>query len=346
MSDQAIKIGLEAGMKAVVTGGGGFLGKAVVKKLLEKGLKVRTFSRKKYKELEDLGVECFTGEISDGDAVLNACEGMDIVFHVAAKAGIEEPYEEYLRINYHGTERVVEACKKHGIRKLVYTSSPSVVFDGKNMEGVDESVPYPAHYEAHYPKTKAMAERHVLNSNSSELATVALRPHLIWGPGDNHLGPRLIAKAKAGKLRIVGDGQNKVDTIYIENAADAHIQAAEKLAPRSIVSGKVYFISQADPRPISEIINAILKAAGLEPVDRMISPKVAWFAGLVIEKTWKLGYTLFGFVSEPPLNRWVANEMATAHWFDISAAKRDFGFVPKVSIDEGMARLGEHLREK
>ncbi|HNW37104.1 MAG TPA: NAD-dependent epimerase/dehydratase family protein, partial [Candidatus Ozemobacteraceae bacterium] len=235
--------GLKNCTKILVTGGGGFLGKTIVKMLRERGLPVRSFSRGSYPELVNMGVECVSGDLENANTVLEACRGCDLVFHVASKPGIWGSYEEYHRPNVLGTTNVVDACKKLGIRRLVYTSSPSVVFDGNDMENATESAPYPDHYETHYPKTKAIAERLVIASNGSQLATVALRPHLIWGPGDNNLAPRMVAAAKAGRLMMIGDNKNKVDTIYVDNAADAHILAAERLEPGSPIAGKAYFLS-------------------------------------------------------------------------------------------------------
>jgi len=332
--------GLKNSAKILVTGGGGFLGKTLVKMLRERGLPVRSFSRGRYPELEKLGVECVTGDLGDPAAVLEACRGCDLVFHVASKPGIWGSYEEYHRPNVLGTTNVVEACKKLGVRRLVYTSSPSVVFDGKDMENANESAPYPDHYEAHYPKTKAIAERFVIAANGSQLATVALRPHLIWGPGDNHLAPRMIAAAKAGRLIMIGENKNKVDTIFVENAAEAHILAAERLEPASPVAGKAYFISNGDPRPLWDIVNMMIGAAGLPPLTRSISPTIGWLIGGAMEAV----YGLFKLRGEPRLTRFMACEMSTAHWFDLTAARRDLGYEPRVSIEEGMRRLAEWIK--
>lgn len=325
-----------------MTGGGGFLGKAMVKQLLEAGVKVRNFSRQKYPELEKLGVELYSGEISDPKAVAEACKDCDIVYHVAAKPGIWGPYEEYHRINFTGTENVIKACRVQGVQRLVYTSSPSVVFDGTDMEGVNESVRYPDHYEAYYPQTKAMAEKAVMAANDKNLATVSLRPHLIWGPEDNHLVPRIVSRARSGQLKIVGDGRNKIDTIYIENAADAHLMAADKLTTGAPCAGKTYFITQGDPRPAGEIINGIVAAAGLPPVTSHVPAKIAYAIGWGME-TW---YGFWGIKEEPRLTRFVAAELATAHWFNVEAATRDLGFTPKVTIEEGFRRLAEWLKTK
>ncbi|MFZ5950001.1 MAG: NAD-dependent epimerase/dehydratase family protein [Candidatus Rifleibacteriota bacterium] len=334
---------LAEGQIALVTGGSGFLGRAIVKQLLEKKLKVRVLCRKNYPDLQKKGCEIFQGEISDAELVNRAVEGCDIVFHTAAKAGVEEPYSEYVRINVNGTENILNACLKSKVSRLVYTSSPSVVFSHGDIEGADEKqLPYPSHYDAYYPETKAKAEQMALKANSAELATVALRPHLIWGPGDNHLGPRLISKAKAGKLKFVGDGNNKIDTVFIDNAADSHILAAERLFPGSPIAGKAYFITNGEPKTIKEIVNGIIGAAGLPPVSATIPPWVAKAVGAVCEFAWKN----FKLEGEPPITRWVAGELATSHWFNINAAKKDLGYVPKVSIEEGMKRLKEFYQKK
>jgi nucleoside-diphosphate-sugar epimerase len=326
-------------MKALVTGGGGFLGGVIVRMLRERGDEVRSYSRAEYPELNVLGVEQVRGDLGDRVAVIGAAQGCATVFHVAAKAGIWGDYEDFYRANVTGTENVLEACRANGLRKLIYTSSPSVVFDGSDVEGGDESIPYPASYEAHYPKTKAMAEQMVLAANSPGLATVALRPHLIWGPGDNHLVPRILAKARAGRLRRIGVRPNLVDTVYVDNAARAHLQAADHLEPVSASAGRAYFITNGQPIPLWEMVNRILSAADIPPVTRSISPGVAYTIGCMCEGLWGL----LRLSGEPPMTRFVAHELASAHWFDISAARRDFGYDPEISIDEGLLRLRKWL---
>lgn len=327
-------------MKALVTGGGGFLGKAIVERLVARGDSVTSYARGDYPELRTLGVTVARGDLSDADAVCRAAEGCDIIFHVAAKAGIWGPYQEYYHANVVGTENIIAACRACGIARLVYTSTPSVVFDGKDQEGIDESAPYPSHYHAHYPQTKAQAERLVLQANDGRLATVALRPHLIWGPGDHHLVPRILARARAGILRRVGRRDNLVDCVYIDNAADAHLLAADRLAPGSPVAGKAYFISQGDPWPLWDLVNAILQAADLPPVTRWVPPSLAYAAGWAFETA----YRLLGLTSEPRMTRFLACELSTAHWFNIAAARRDLGYHPSVSITEGLRRLRESFR--
>jgi len=323
--------------KVLVTGGGGFLGKAIVREMIRRGEQVRSFSRSFYPELETLGAEQVLGNIADEKAAEKACSGVGLVFHTAAKAGVWGQYEDYFQTNVTGTRNIAAACRRQGAA-LVHTSSPSVIFDGRDMEGVNESVPYPPVFHAPYPGTKAVAEQEVREAANAGLKTIILRPHLIWGPEDNHLVPRILARAE--KLRIVGNGTKKVDTIYIDNAAHAHLLAAEKLLANPKISGRVYFISQDDPIVLWDMVNAILKAAGLPPVTRRISAKAAYAGGAVLEMI----YTLFRLKREPQMTRFLAKELATSHWFDISAAKKDLGYSPAVSTAEGLRRLGEWLK--
>lgn len=332
--------GLPADTQVLVTGGGGFLGKTLATMLAQRGVKVRSLARGSYPDLDKLGIQTVRGDLTDPKAVLEACRGCEVVFHVASKAGMWGNYDDYYNTNVVGTQNVIAACRELKIKRLVYTSSPSVVFAARDMENVDESVPYADHYETHYPKTKAMAERLVLGANGPDLATVSLRPHLIWGPGDNHLAPRMIAAARAGRLRIVGDNTNKVDSIYVDNAAHAHILAAERLAPGSPVAGKAYFISNAEPRPLFDMVNLLVTAAGDPPVTKTMPAWLAWTVGLIMEWVW----TIFRLSGEPRMTRWLASEMSTSHWFNISAARRDLGYEPLVSIDEGGRRLAEWFK--
>jgi len=329
-------------MNALVTGGGGFLGAAIVRRLRTRGDAVHSFSRGRYPELDALGVTQHQGDLADAIAVSRAAAGCDMVFHVAAKAGVGGRYRDYHRANVLGTANVLTACRHHGIARLVYTSSPSVIFTGRDMAGVNESVPYPSHYEAAYPRTKAIAERMVLQANGPLLATVALRPHLIWGPGDNHLIPRILARARAGRLRRIGTESKLIDSVFIDDAADAHLLAADRLAPASPIAGKTYFITQGEPVPLWDLVNRILHSAALGPVTRAIPARLAYAVGWVLETV----YAVFWPHGEPPLTRFVARELATAHWFDVTAARRDLDYAPKISLEEGMCRLSIWLRSR
>jgi len=325
----------------LVTGGRGFLGGAIVRMLLDQGESVRSLARHHCAQLEAAGVEQLVGDLSDLTLVERAVNGCELVYHVAAKAGVWGNYQDFYSANVIGTQNVINACRTHEVTRLVYTSSPSVVFDGSDMEGVDESVPYPQHFHASYPQTKAQAEQLVLAANGDQLATVALRPHLIWGPGDNHLVPRILERGRSGQLRRIGTGDNLIDAVYIDNAASAHLQAAELLAIGSPVAGKVYFIANNEPVPLWDLVNQILAAGNLPPVTRTISPQFAYLAGALLEAIYK-NLRLTG---EPRMTRFVARELATAHWFDLSAARRDFGYQPQVRIKEGMERLQRWLQQ-
>jgi len=322
--------------KVLVTGGGGFLGSAILRLLLrEGGWQTTSFSRGQYPELEALGVNCIRGDLQNQSEVFHAVEGCDLVMHVGAKAGIWGSYSEYRKANVLGTENILKACRKHGVSRLVYTSSPSVVHGGEAIENGDESLDYPQSYEAPYPETKAMAEKMVLAANDDALSTVALRPHLIWGPGDHHLVPKIVARARSGRLRLVGGGNFLVDTIYIDNAAEAHLAAARELSPGSPCSGRPYFITNGEPRPVKEIINGILAAAGLPPVSRSIPTPLAVAAG----KTLEFAHRLFASEKEPMMTAFLARQLGTAHYFNISAARRDLRWEPSISLDEGFRRL-------
>lgn len=323
----------------LVTGGGGFLGGAIVRQLLTCRHSVRTLSRGHYPRLTELGVEQIQGDVSDLETVTQAATGCEAVFHVAAKWGMGGDYSGYYRTNVVGTRNVVTACKQHGIQKLIYTSSPSVVFDGRDMEGADESVPYPPAYKAAYPETKALAEQLVLSSNGEDLATVVLRPHLIWGPGDTQLVPRILDRARKGRLFKIRGEPKLVDFTYIDDAARAHLLAANRLKIGSRSAGRVYFITQDSPMPLWDFIERVLAAAELPPIKRTVSPKIALALGWACERAYKV----LGLKGEPPLTKFIAEELSTSHWFDISAAKKDLDYRPEFTMEEGFQRLHRWL---
>ncbi|AKS40887.1 NAD-dependent epimerase/dehydratase family protein [Wenzhouxiangella marina] len=325
-------------MKILVTGGGGFLGQAIVRQLLDRGDAVRVINRSDYPELARLGVDCRRGDLADAGAVDVAVAGVDAVIHVAAKAGPGLYAPDYEAANVTGTENVLQACRRHSVPYLVHTSSPSVVHGGGDIEGGDESLPYPTHFQAPYPETKARAERLVLAANGEGLKTCALRPHLIWGPGDNQLLPRLIEKNRAGRLRLPGPDK-KIDTVYIDNAAAAHLLALDNLRGRASAAGKAYFISNGEPLAAGEIITRLLEAAGETPRLGTVSPRLAMAVAALVEGLWRLSRRR----SDPPLSRFVVEHLSTAHWYDLSAARRDLGYEPAVSIEQGLERLRSSL---
>jgi nucleoside-diphosphate-sugar epimerase len=325
-------------MNVLVTGGAGFLGMALCRALQARGYRVVSTQRRHSKVLEAMGVEQRLGDLAYRPHVLDACTGMDAVFHNAAKAGHWGDEQSYVDANITGTLNVLEACHEHRIARLVYTSTPSVAHSGRVPceGGNEENTPYALSFKAPYPRTKQVAERAVLASNGPELSTVALRPRLIWGPGDTNLLPRLVERARAGRLRFIAGGLNRMDTTYVDNAADAHLLAFDALAPGSACAGKAYFISNGEPQPVKEIINGMLVAAGEPRVEASLPFGVAYAIGALCEGLW---HTL-PLKGEPPMTRFVAEQLATPHWYDISAAQRDFGYVPKVSVAEGLKRLG------
>jgi len=325
----------------LVTGGGGFLGTALIRMLRDRGMPVRSLARRSYRHLCELGVEQIQGDIADPRVVTAAIEGRKTVFHTAAKAGIWGPEEEYERTNVHGTRNIIAACRSAGVERVVFTSSPSVVFNGLDLAGVDESAPYSSGFEAAYPRTKARAEQIVLEANSAQLATVSIRPHLIWGPGDNNLLPRIIARARRRQLRRIGRKDPLVDPVYIENAASAHILAVERLRAGSAIAGRSYFVTQGERIPLWEMINHLLAAAKMPPVERRISLPLAMAAAGLLEMTYRLSRQ----TREPPMTRFLARQLSTTHWFSIDAARRDLGYEPKVSIAEGLSRLERWLRD-
>ena len=324
-------------MRILVTGGGGFLGQALCRGLRERGHEVVSFNRGLYPALEPLGVAQVQGDLASRDAVIAAAAGCDAVFHNAAKAGAWGSYRSYHLANVVGTQNVIDACRAHGIGRLVYTSTPSVTHRKTHPVegGTADTVPYGDHLKAPYAATKQVAEKQVLAANDATLATVALRPRLIWGVGDNQLLPRLVERSKAGRLRFVGDGNNRIDTTYVDNAAQAHFDAFDHLAPGAACAGRAYFISNGEPRTVREILNGLLDAAGAPKVDRTIPFGVAYAAGVVCEGLWHA----LPLKGEPPMTRFLAEQLSTTHWYDMGPARRDFGYVPKVSIHEGLTRL-------
>ena len=323
----------------LVTGVSGFVGRHLAHRLLAQGCRVRGLCRAKRPDLETLGIEMIYADLNDANAARSACEDMDTVFHVAAKVGVWGRYQDFQRANVEGAQAITNGCRDFLVKKLVYTSTPSVVFNGRHLSGADETLPYGENIPCPYPTTKAIAEQAVLAANEvppGNLKTVALRPHLIWGDDDPNLIPRVLDRARRGRLRIVGDGGNRVDLTHVDNVVDAHL-LAEIALDRQVdnPSGKAYFISNDEPVLLWEWINELLQKLDIPPVRRKISLPAARRLGAAMETVW----SLFRLKGEPPMTRFVASELAKDHWFDISAAKRDLGYRPRVSMTEGMERL-------
>ena len=327
-------------MTVLVTGGGGFLGGAIVRQLVARGLAVRSLTRSVYPWLGELGVEQVQGHLEKFEDVERAVAGCDSVFHVAAKAGVWGRYDDYYDTNVTGTKNLVTASRSAGVKQLIYTSTPSVVHSGGNIEGGDESLPYPKRFSAEYPETKAIAERFVMQSSDGQMPTVSLRPHLIWGPGDPHLIPRLLAKARAGKLRRIGRHPVKVDVTFVENAALAHLQAWDALVAGAAIGGRAYFVSNGEPVLLWDFLNRILAEHGVPQATRTVPTWLAGTAATVVETL----HRLFRIQSEPAITKFVVEQLSTSHWYNITAAKRDFGYMPTVTIEEGLSRLSAQTR--
>ncbi|MCL2457504.1 MAG: NAD-dependent epimerase/dehydratase family protein [Desulfobulbus sp.] len=326
--------------KVTVTGGGGFIGKALVRALVGRGIEVSVIGRNTYPDLAALGVHCVRGDIRERDSIADALHGCDTVFHVAAKAGVWGPKEEYCAINFAGTTNVIAACQAQKVGRLIYTSTPSVVFDRDDLAGVDESTPYTTRPLCAYAASKILAEQAVLAANCPELQTIALRPHLVWGPEDGHLIPRLLARGRAGALRIVGSGDNRVDIAYIDNVVHAHLLAAENLCASGSGSGQAFFIGQEAPVPLWEWINGLFVRLGIPSVTRKTPLAVAYGAGMLLEGI----YGALGAVNEPRMTRFLACQLAKSHWFSHRKAEQLLGYRPLVSTEEGLERLVAWLR--
>lgn len=319
-------------MKILVTGAGGFLGFHLSKRLIADGHEITNFSRKPHPKLDALGIKTIAGDLSDAKAVEHAFKGMQAVFHVAAKVSLWGRYEDYHRVNVTGTLNVIDACRANGITKLIYTSSPSVVFGTEDLNGVNEDQSYPETYLTPYGKSKAAAEQLVLNANGQTIATVALRPHLIFGPGDMHLFPQVVKRARQGRIRRVGKGKNLVDVIFVTNAVDAHVKAFAALEVGGAVAGRAYFVAQEKAVNLWGFVDQILDRHGLKPVSKSISAKRAYYLGWIIERI----YLVLNLKTDPPMTRFIAKQLSHSHYFSHENAKHDFGYTPSISLEEAL----------
>jgi 2-alkyl-3-oxoalkanoate reductase len=327
-------------VRTLVTGATGFLGRNIVGQLLAEGHRVRALCRNPNPDLVPSAAETVSVDLCDPEATIAACRNIDVVFHTAGLTGVWGPWNRYYEANVLATMHVVAGCRAHGVGRLVFTSSPSVTFDGVDQNGVDETAPYARRWLCHYPHCKALAEQYVLQaSGTGDLLTCALRPHLIWGPGDRHLIPQVIERRRANRLWRVGDGKNLIDMVYVENAAAAHLQAAEQLKPGSPVAGRAYFVSQGQPVRCWEWVEQILRLVGLQPTAKSMSARTAWLFGALMEAIWRL----LPLRGEPPMTRFLAAQLGTSHYFNISRAQQDFGYSPRITTEAGMDRLAADL---
>ena len=290
--------------RVYITGAGGFLGGHIVRALkVQSDFEIVNISRNHHESLDELGVNTITCNISNLEQVqsINFHED-DIIFHVAAIAGVWGRKEDFYNVNFLGTKNLVDHAKKSGVKFFIYTSTPSVVFGDEDIIGGNESLDYPEKYYTDYARTKSLAEKYVKENSDEDFRTISLRPHLIWGPGDPHLIPRVLEKARLGKLKMVGDGENLVDIIYVKNAALAHVQAYQALKENKDLSGNSYFIGQEKPVNLWDFINQILAYKNLRPISGHVSFAAAYILGSIFEFIFKL---LGIYKPEPPLTRFM-----------------------------------------
>ena len=331
--------------RILVTGGSGFLGQYICRALLKEGYHVRSFGRKPCRSLERLGIEVVRGDILDYQSVYEASKQCSAVIHTAAKAGIWGKKKEYHEINVRGTQHTLRAAQANQIRRFVYTSSPSVTFQPREeITGSDESIPYSSAFLCHYPHSKMLAEKTVQESYPLYgIKAVTLRPHLIWGPNDPHFLPRILERARSGRLVKVGNQKNMVDAIYVENAAIAHINALKALERESEkVVGECYFIGQEHPVNLWEFIEALLNIAGEKRITRRMPFWFAYVIGSILEHSYLIRKK---YHSEPMMTRFLACQLSQSHYFSHQRAKTDLDFVPKYTINQGLKILRDHLRK-
>lgn len=328
-------------MKVLVTGGSGFLGSHIIEQLREQGHQARSMARSPQPELEARGVETIKGDICSEQDAARAVKGCDAVIHTAAMVGAWGKEDQFFKVNVEGTRVMLKAAREAGIERFVFTSSPSVVFDGTPLINAGPETPYPTSFPTPYASTKAESERVALAADDpAGMRVTALRPQLMWGPGDPHLLPMLMKKAEAGKLRVVGDGKARVDITYIDNAARAHLDALDALGKpvgEDHPGGKAYFISNGEPVELWSWISALMKQMGAPAPGGAVPRQAAWLAGWATEVFW----SLLGKQEDPPLTRYVALKMSTDQYYDLEPARRDLGYVPSISMEEGLQRLLE-----
>ena len=315
-------------MRVLVTGASGMLGRATAHALVARGDEVTVLQRR------PAGLDCreVLGDVADPEAVQRAVAGQDAVLHLAAKVDVTGPWPEYQRANVTGTETVVAACRAAGVGRLVQVSSPSVAHGGSALVGVGAGAADPARARGNYARSKAAAELAALAADSPSLAVLAVRPHLVWGPGDTQLVARIVDRARTGRLPVIGTGAALIDTTYVDNAAAALVAAVDACGR---VHGEALVVSNGEPRPVGEVLTRLCWAAGVPAPRRRVPFGVAWAAGGAVEGWWGLTKRR----DTPPLTRFLAEQLATAHWFDQRRTREALGWTPQVSLDEGFARL-------
>jgi nucleoside-diphosphate-sugar epimerase len=319
-------------MKVLVTGSRSLLGAEIVRRLVARGDTVAVLQRSPSAVAAELGLAEFLGDVVDDEVVARAVEGMDAVIHLAARVGVVGTREQFFTTNVVGTRVVLAAAQSAGVQRFVFVSSPSVAHTGDALAGHGADRADPRRAKGEYSKSKALAEQEVLAADGQGITTIAVRPHLVWGPGDTQLIGRIVERAQQGRLALVAGGRPLIDTTYLDNAADAVIAAADHA---DAGHGRAFIVSNGEPRTVEEILHRICLAAGEAPPTRSVPRALAWGAGAFAEALWKLG----GRDDDPPMTRFLAGQLGTAHWFDLRETRDVLQWEPRVSLDEGFDRL-------
>ncbi|PZF43533.1 MULTISPECIES: NAD(P)-dependent oxidoreductase [unclassified Curtobacterium] len=318
-------------MKVLVTGASGFLGQATAAAVRDAGHEVRTFQRR---PSGVPGVQDVAGTMADDAAIARAVDGVEAVVHLAAKVSLAGDPADFARVNIEGTRSLLAAARAAGVGRFVFVSSPSVAHTGSSLVGADAGPAEPSRARGDYARTKAAAELLALDADAPDFAVVAVRPHLVWGPGDTQLVGRIVERARAGRLPLLDSGAALIDTLYVDNAATAMVAALEHVTDDG-VHGNAYVVTNGEPRPVADLLAGICTASGVRPPQWHVPAAVARAAGSVVEAVWRVRPG----EDEPPMTRFLAEQLSTAHWFDQRGTRSDLRWTPSVSIDEGLERL-------
>ena len=321
-------------MKVLVTGTGSLLLGGIASELLRRGDEVVCLQRRPAAFIGHQNAREVLADVCDEEAVALAAEGCDAIIHGAARVGVVGSQKEFFDTNVRGTENIIHAAAQQGISRLVFVSTPSVAHTGSSLIGAPAGDAEIGRSRSYYAESKAIAERTVLTARNEQLAVVAIRPHLVWGPGDTQLVGRIVERAASGQLAVIGTGNALVDSTYIDNAISAHIAALDALHVGSACDGNAYVVSNGEPRTVNELMRSMCESAGVLFEPRHLSLALGIRLGSVIERLWPLMRS-----SEPPITRFVAEQLGTAHWFDQRSVQQDLQWAPTVTIDEGFERL-------
>lgn len=316
-------------MIVLATGTSGFLGRAVVRELAAAGHEVRTLQRR---PSGIAGVRDILGSITDAETVAGAVEGVDAVVHLAAKVSLAGDVREFRTVNVDGTRVLLDAAARAGASRFVQVSSPSVAHAGSALSGAGADPADPVHARGEYARTKAEAELLALSRDTEAMRVVAVRPHLVWGPGDPQLIDRIVARARRGTLPLLNGGTALIDTTYVDNAATGIVAALHRA---DAVGGRAYVLTNGEPRPVGDLMAGICRAAGVPEPRLRLPAAVARAAGAAVERIWQIRPG----ADEPPMTRFLAEQLSTAHWFDQTSIRHDLQWRPTVTIDEGLDRL-------